>query len=362
MKLFLKIAIFSFVLVSLAMLYLEVRSGRTEPFKDSSGEIIEGSIAALEKVELGGMEQWILIRGENKDNPVLLWLHGGPGAAQMPTARHFNGNLEAEFIVVHWDQRGAGKSNPPDFDETTMTVNQYIEDTIELTRYLKARFSREKIYLLGHSWGSQIGILAAATNPEHYYAYIGVSQLVDPHRSQELAYQWLLEIMKNASNRKDLETLDRLGPPRYLDHADYVEFAGLIDKYGGNMDVSFGNLTLVALQSPEYKLRDYYYWLQGATRGSGPMWEESQAFNLFQAVAEIDIPVYFFSGANDFNTPLSLVEEYLAYLEAPAGKEVVVFSNSAHTPFMAEPEHFFQEMKRVKNETYQNSFEVKHDD
>lgn len=310
------------------------------------------SIAALEKVELGGMEQWILIRGQNIDNPILLWLHGGPGAAQMPTARHFNGNLEEEFIVVHWDQRGAGKSNPPSFDEITMTVDRYIKDTIELTNYLKERFGREKIYLLGHSWGSQIGILAAAANQEHYYTYIGVSQLVDPHRSQEFAYQWLLDEIMNGTNQKDLEKLDRLGTPRYMDHADYVEFAGMIDKYGGNMDVSFANLTWIALQSPEYKIRDYYYWLQGATRGSGPMWEESQEFNLFESVSSIDIPVYFFSGVKDHNTPLSLVEEYIAYLEAPAGKELIIFGNSAHTPFMAEPEYFFQALKKVKEETY----------
>ncbi len=352
MKLFLKVAVCIFVVVSLAMLYLEVRSGRTEPFKDSSGKVLPGSIAILDKLELGGVEQWILIRGQSKDNPVLLWLHGGPGAAQMPIARHFNGNLENDFIVVHWDQRGAGKSNPPGFDETTMTVNQYIEDTVELTRYLKERFGLEKIYLLGHSWGTQIGILVAAANPEHYYAYIGVSQLVDPHRAQELAYLWLRDEIKKEINEKDLEKLDRLGPPRYLDHADYVEFAGLIGKYGGNMDLSFESLAWIALQSAEYSFRDYYYWLQGATRGSGPMWEETQAFNLFQSVPRIDVPVYFFSGAKDRNTPLSLVEEYLTFLEAPAGKELFVFSNSAHTPNMAEPEKFHQELKRVKDETY----------
>jgi len=352
MKLILKLFILSFALIVLILLYLEVRSGRTEPFKDSSGEVISGSIAVMEKLELGGVEQWVLIRGQSADNPVLLWLHGGPGAAQMPIARHFNGNLENDYIVVQWDQRGAGKSNPPGFDETTMTVDRYIQDTIELTFYLKERFGREKIYLLGHSWGSQIGILAAAANPVHYYAYIGMSQLVDPHHSQELAYQWLRDEIKKGTNKKDLEKLDRLGTPRYLDHADYVEFAGLIDKYGGNMDISFGSLALVALQSPEYKFQDYYYWLQGATRGSGPMWEESQAFNLFQSVPRIDIPVYFFSGAKDRNTPLSLVEEYLTSLEAPAGKELVVFSNSAHTPNMAEPELFYQELKRVKDETY----------
>ncbi|MFU8795341.1 MAG: alpha/beta fold hydrolase, partial [Dethiobacteria bacterium] len=241
------------------------------------------------------------------------------------------------------------------FDETTMTVDRYIDDTIELTGYLKERFGREKIYLLGHSWGSQIGILAAATYPENYFAYIGVSQLTDPHLSQELAYRWLLGELVSSSNEKDLEKLKQLGPPRYTGHADYVEFARLIDKYGGNMDVSFGNLVWIALQAPEYNLKDYYHWLRGATRGSGPMWEESQAFNLFTEVPEIEIPVYFFSGANDHNTPLSLVEEYAARLKAPAGKELVVFESSAHTPFMAEPELFYQELIRIKDNTYQNN-------
>ncbi len=352
MKLIIKIIAFTLALLSLALLCLEVRSGGTTPFKDSSGSIIPGSIAALEKVELGGMEQWILIRGISIENPVLLWLHGGPGAAQMPTARHFNANLESEFIVVHWDQRGAGKSNSAEFDDRTMTVDRFITDTVELTSYLKDHFGREKIYLLGHSWGSQIGILAASANQEDYYAYIGVSQLVDPHRSQELAYLWLSDEIKNSGNEKDLARLNRLGPPRYLAHNDYVEFAGLIDRYGGNMDVDFANLVWIALQSPEYKVRDYYAWLRGATRGSGPMWEESQAFNLFALVPSIEIPVYFFSGFRDRNTPLSLVEEYLIYLDAPAGKELITFENSAHTPFMAEPEAFFQGLKRVKQETY----------
>ncbi len=352
MKPVFKIVILCFVLVSLMLLYLEVRSGRTEPFKDSSGKVLPGSITALEMVELGGMDQWVLIRGHKMENPVLLWLHGGPGSAQMPIARHFNGNLEEEFIVVHWDQRGAGKSNPPGFDETTMTVDRYIADTIELTIYLKERFNREKIYLLGHSWGTHIGILAAAANAENYYAYVGVSQLVDPDRSQEMAYDWLVNEINNRSSKKDLEKLNRLGPPRYLDHSDYVEFAGLIDRYGGNMDVSFGKLAWIALQSPEYKTRDYYYWLQGATRGSGPMWEESQDFNLFESVPQIAIPVYFISGAKDRNTPPNLVEEYIAFLETSADKELIVFDNSAHTPFMAEPERFFQELKRVKDETY----------
>jgi pimeloyl-ACP methyl ester carboxylesterase len=330
----------------------EITSGRTDPIKDSSGDLIPESIAILEKVELGGMEQWILARGANRANPVLLWLHGGPGAAQMPIARHFSGDLESDFIVVHWDQRGAGKSNPVDFNEETMTVENFIADTHELTRYLKDRFGKEKIYLVGHSWGSQLGIQVAHYYPEDYYAYIGVSQYVDPVRSQELAYDWLKEQVTQSGNQKDLALLEDLGPPRYSRHNDYVTFAGLVDRYGGSMDMGMGRLAWIALQSPEYRLLDYYAWLQGSIRGSGPMWEESQRQNIFDEAAHFSIPIYFFSGANDRNTPLKLVEDYYLSLDAPAGKELLVFENSAHTPFMAEPDKFNRELIRIKEETY----------
>lgn len=152
--------------------------GLTAPIKDANREIIPRSIASLEKIKLGGMDQWILIRGNDVSNPVLLWLHGGPGAAQMPIAHHFDKNLEKDFIVVHWDQRGAGKSNPKDFDEQTMTFEQFITDAHELTQYLKRRFNTEKIYLVGHSWGTQLGIKMVQLYPEDYFAYIGIGQAV----------------------------------------------------------------------------------------------------------------------------------------------------------------------------------------
>lgn len=346
----LKIILVLLIILIGAALLKETASGRTDPIKDASGNIIPESIAALEKVELGDMEQWILIRGDDKNNPVLLWLHGGPGAAQMPIARHFNGALESEFIVVHWDQRGAGKSNPPDFNEETMTVERFIADTHELTLYLKERFDKDKIFLMGHSWGSQLGIQAAYSFSENYYAYIGVSQYVEPAQAQDLAYAWLREQIMQSGNQKDLDRLEELGLPRYRKHDDYVTFARLIDSYGGNMDVGMDRLALIALQSPEYRLRDYYAWLQGSMRGSGPMWEESQAQNIFDVVPHLSIPVYFFSGRKDRNTPLELVEEYFDFLYALAGKEIIVFENSAHTPFMAEPEKFNRDLIRIKNE------------
>jgi len=238
----------------------------------------KGEVDVLEEVEIDGMKQWIMANGKSKDLPVLLWIHGGPGAAQMPVARYFNSNLEEEFIVVHWDQRGAGKSNPADFDESTMTVERFILDTHELTQYLKERFEKEKIYLLGHSWGSQIGLVVASRYPEDYIAYIGVAQLVNHDRSNVIAYEELERRIKEKENGKDLETLSELSGPPYKDHGEYVAFARLLDKYNMNMDVNMGKLVFAALGSGVYRLSDFRQWLDGANRGSGPMWEESQEY------------------------------------------------------------------------------------
>jgi len=340
------------IIIMLSIFVSGCASVSTQLIRDKKGNIIPESIASLEKVKLGGMDQWILIRGNDVSNPILLWLHGGPGSAQMPVAHHFNGALEKDFIVVHWDQRGAGKSNPKDFDEQTMTIEQFISDAHELTQYLKNRFNKRKIYLVGHSWGTQLDIQLAHKYPDDYYAYIGVSQVVNGYASNEIAHKWLTEKIKKRGKIKDLKRLEKLGSPPFTDHDKYVKFAKMVDSYGGGMDVGFVKLAWIVLSAPEYSLRDYFRWIRGANRGSGPMWEETSSFDAFKEVTELQVPVYFFSGRNDYNTPLELVRRYFEVLKAPKDKQLIIFENSAHTPFMKEPEKFNMEMVRVKEETY----------
>ena len=353
MKLIRSIFVLLVILVIIAVIIISVKvltSGKSLAIKDENGYIKKKSIVELEKIEIGGMDQWILVRGNNRNNPILLWLHGGPGAAQMPVYK-YTADLEKEFVVVHWDQRGAGKSNPKDFDENTMTIQQFINDTHELTQYLKKKFMQEKIYLLGHSWGTQIGIEMAFKYPEDYFAYIGMSQLVDPKRGNEIAYNWLMEKVKEKGNQKDTKTLVDIGLPPYKEHDRFVKFINMVNRFGGSFDLSMLNLAWTALQAPEYELKDYMAWINGANRGSGPMWEETQKINTIEQFNKIDIPVYFFSGKNDYNTPLKLVEEYYEVLQTKK-KDLVIFENSAHTPCFNETEKFNLELFRVKEETY----------
>jgi pimeloyl-ACP methyl ester carboxylesterase len=311
---------------------------------------IPGGIAALERIELGGMSQWIQIRGRDADAPVLLWLHGGPGAAQMPIAHHYNGSLEDDFVVVHWDQRGAGKSNPFGFDENSLRFEQFIADTHELTRHLRARFGGRKIFLLGHSWGTQLGITVASRYPEDYLAYIGVSQVVERERSTAVAYHWLDRRIREARDADGLQALERLGPPPYAAHADYVAYARLVDRHGGNMDVPYRKLFAVALRAAEYTLLDYVRWLRGARRGSGPMWREPvyAEFDAFIVAPRLEVPAYFISGRNDYNTPAQVTEAYYRALEAPRGKCLVVVEGAAHLPFLGDPERFAGILREVK--------------
>ncbi|MFH5834254.1 alpha/beta fold hydrolase [Halalkalibaculum sp. DA384] len=329
----------------LLVLLLAGCSGNTEKIP------AQNAVAELISTDIGGMQQWLLIRGENNDHPVLLWLHGGPGSAQMPIHHAYTKELEKEFIVVHWDQRGAGKSNTSEFREKTMTLHRFIEDTHELTGFLKKRFGQEQIYLLGHSWDTLLGIHVVKEYPDDYEAFISVSQVVDPARADSISWSWLQEKVQESGSQDGIKALDELGGPPFEEHERFVRFIQLVDTYGGGMDAGFAHLLWKSLGASEYTLTDYIRWFKGANRGSGPMCKETRDIDLFASIDSLGIPVYFFTGVKDYNTPHQLVNEYYDFLQAPQGKYLVRFTNSAHTPFIAEPEKFNREVVRVKQQT-----------
>lgn len=326
-------------------------SGHTPPITDADGRVLPESIASLERIELGGMEQWILIRGADRSKRVLLWLHGGPGGAQMPFAHRVDRELERHFIVVHWDQRGAGKSNHSGFDERTMALDRYVEDSLELIAHLRARLEIDTLVLLGHSWGTRIGMQLVDRNPELFEAYIGVGQVVHHERATEVAFAWLEETIDRERAPQDWQALMEIEIPARR-HRDYRELNRLTTKYGGSLDLSSAELARIVLAAPEYTFRDYPRLLRGMNRGGRPLHVDGimQNYDLIETIPGVEVPVYFFAGARDFNTPLALIREYYEILDAP-DKELVVFEDAAHLPFLSQNRRFVEEVVRVAGGT-----------
>lgn len=170
-------------------------------------------VVSLEKIKLGGIDQWISVRGKNTDNPIMLYLHGGPGTPVMPLFRHFQAPFEDHFIVVQWEQRGAGKSYSRKIPKETMTIEQFISDLHELIEILRKRFNKKKIYLMGHSWGSVFGTFTVQRYPELFYAYIGVGQANNTIETEKIMYQFVLDKALELNNRKAIRQLKKIGPP-----------------------------------------------------------------------------------------------------------------------------------------------------
>jgi pimeloyl-ACP methyl ester carboxylesterase len=298
-------------------------------------------IDALEEVTLGGAKQWILIRGEDITNPILLFLHGGPGFCEMPHTHIDSARLEKHFVVVNWDQRGAGKSYDPNIPKETMNIEQFLSDAHELIQMLRERFSKDKIFLIGHSWGSVLGLYTAYRHPGYLHAYIGMGQLVNAKEGEMISYQYTVEKAKEAGDEKAIKSLEKIGPPPY--EAGYQSLFTqrmLLARYGGSMrNLSFTEFVKIRESSPYYTKADNASFMKAFMQSISLMWDELMAVNFFEDVPEVQIPVYFFTGKCDYQVPFEVLERYFAVLKAPH-KEIVWFENSCHTPNLSDPETY----------------------
>jgi pimeloyl-ACP methyl ester carboxylesterase len=298
------------------------------------------SIALLETLRIGGVNQYILVRGTDTSHPVLLFLHGGPGMPAMYLAHAFQQELEKEFVVVQWDRRAAGKSYREDVSET-LNSEQLVADTVELTNKLRTWFHQDKICLAGHSWGTYLGMLVIARHPELYRAYVGIGQLA---RLAPIAGIQDEYIRRCAKERGDLQAL------KEFDEKGASVREELLFKFGGELHhaTSYLPLLLTGLAAPEYSLRDARNIPKGVSLYAKHFVYNSISGELMDAIAEVKVPVYFFTGRYDYTDPFTLTEEYFAKLGAPQ-KHLIWFDDSAHFPFYEEPEAFARQMRSVVN-------------
>src|SRR5256714_5261042 len=233
-------------------------------------------IASLEKVRLGGVGQWVQIRGEDRTEPILLFLHSGPGFPEMPFS-HVNAELEKEFVVVQWDQRGAGKSYSSSIPESSMTIEQFIADTHELVQFLLQRFGRTKLMLVAHSWGSIVGALTVAKYPELFSAYVGISQAANAPESERTMYRFALEIAARQGNGKAMVELRKIGEPPYKNFAEYRIMKSWVKQFN---DVGYAEPTpwrfvRIAFASPGYSWSDLLRLLFGMRFSFSHLWQEA---------------------------------------------------------------------------------------
>jgi pimeloyl-ACP methyl ester carboxylesterase len=301
-------------------------------------------VTSLEKVPLGGIDQWIQIRGEDRTKPILLFLHSGPGFPEMPFS-YVNAALEKEFVVVHWDQRGAGKSYSSSISKNSMTIEQFVSDTHELAQLLLKRLGRSKLILVAHSWGSIVGTLTVSRYPELFEALVAISPAVNPPESERMMYRFALENAVKQGNEKAATELKQIGLPPYKSFADYRTMKRWVHHFreAGYSEISPWKFARLALNSPAYSWGDLFRLLLGMRFSFSHLWHEAfYGTNLFTQVPRLDVPVYFFLGRHDCTVTASaaLAERYFQDLNAPEGKRLIWFESSGHWPQLEEPEKF----------------------
>jgi pimeloyl-ACP methyl ester carboxylesterase len=318
--------------------------GKPRPFVDKHGDPLPGSISEKLHITINGVEQGMFIKSRDVRNPVLLFLHGGPGMPEYWLTQRYPTGLERHFTVAWWEQRGAGLSYGPDIPPETMTIEQFISDTMVVTDYLRERFGAEKIYLMAHSWGSYVGIQVAARQPGAFHAYIGISQITHQVRSERLSYEYMLQ---RFTERGDSRMVRRLAAaPVTLSVPLPAAYDALRDKAMHMLGVGTTRdmrSVVTGLFLPSWSFREYTLgekvklWRGKRFSRRFGLWDQMQASDLTTLVTELDIPAYFLHGSYDYTVSCPMAKSYAGRLKAPM-VGFYTFEGSAHSPFLEEPE------------------------
>lgn len=308
----------------------------------------ENGIDVVKKVSIGGIDQTILIQGEDTTKPVLLVLHGGPslplpGVSSRGSDYTIVTNtkqLVKNYVLVFWDQRGTGKSYHKSIPQASMNLNQFVLDTIELTDLLRAEFDREKIFIAGHSWGSIIGLMAVSRHPEKYYSYVGLSQVVNWTENDRLGLIWAKEEAKKRNNNRAYRELTSAGEPPFTQSFEQWallrkwqrKFGTLVYTDEHIKHPGLSKITMDMLRSKEYSLNDM---INTFYRGFQLIYtvdfiRELPLIDFVETVPKVDLPVTFIHGAKDVHVFGKLVEDYFEKLEADQGKQLIWMDKSGH--------------------------------
>lgn len=293
-------------------------------------------------IEVNGVSQGMFIVSEDTRNPVLLFLHGGPGSPEICFTQDFPTGLEKQFTVCWWEQRGSGISYSKEISAETMTIEQMIDDTLVVIDFLRTAFEQDKVYIMGHSWGSLLGVLVAQRAPGLLHAYIGVGQVVRQTESEQLAYAYMLEKFQEAGNKKMIRKLEKhpinQGAPIDVPYLS-VRSQGM-NRLGIGMTRQWKSMikpALTVLRYKGYSVKDKIGYIRGGAFSLNNLWDSVLGMDLFEQVPRLRVPVYIFHGKYDYQVSYVLSKKYLQALEAPI-KGFYTFGDSAHSPCFEEPE------------------------
>jgi pimeloyl-ACP methyl ester carboxylesterase len=297
-------------------------------------------------VKLGGIDQWITIRGEDRDNPVLLFLHGGPGDVTNPWAYAYFSSWLRHFTVVQWDQRGAGRTLAKTGDSIgpTMTIQRMTQDGIELAEHLRRHLRKQKIILVGHSWGSVFGVLMAKARPDLFHAFVGTGQVADFKQSDAVAYRLALQTAVDADDPGAVAALKAIGTPPYSNGDSWQLFGKWRRKCeGAETDRFLGGLIGLALQSPGYSVREINDWLDGQVLGGEQLINQGARLDTGRLTGHFAIPVFVFQGEHDCSSPTELARSFVDSIDAPR-KEFVTIPGAGHFAVFIESDAFLREL------------------
>jgi len=293
-------------------------------------------------VPIGGIEQWVQIGGYAPNHPPLLCLHGGPGGTTVPAAAAWKA-WEDHFTVVHWDQRGAGRTFRKNGEAGCgrLTIERMVNDGIEVAEFLIAHLSQPKILLMGHSWGSALGIYMLRRRPELFSAFVGTGQLVNMQENEEYNYRRQLEQADRLGNQEALQALREIGPPPYSEFSSLLTLRDWTDRLTEGDGDSLQPRP--APSAPDFGADEIPSMLQGAEFSRKQLLGELNTIDLPSLGLKFDVPVFFFEGTHDQQTPMELAERYFAAIDAPH-KKFVRFEGCHHFVVMNRPDAFLREL------------------
>jgi pimeloyl-ACP methyl ester carboxylesterase len=324
--------------IEAALEFLRARNQRDYAITSPNG------IDDAKYVEVGGIEQWITIRGEDRNNPVLLFLHGGPGDATNPWGYAGFRLWLKHFTVVQWDQRGAGRTlgknrNAP---PQAITVNRLAQDGVELTEWLLKSLRKDKIILVGHSWGSILGIFMVKAKPDLFYAFVGTGQVADPAKSYAVAYADLLKKAETLKEQRAVRELREVGPPPYSDGRGYAVQRKWSNLFEG-ADFFISSMFGLALCAPGYTLRDINDWFDGQSLSADRLVPETSTLDAKVLGGDFALPVFVIQGAEDLTTPTSLANSFVTSIRAPL-KAFVPIGGGGHFAVFMKPGVFLDQL------------------